>query len=753
MIRLLYVLALLFFSLLSILLEAQQDNPVIRGKDGKTYAWPWAGGMNSCQFCEIDMNLDGSMDLLVFDRQGNRLMPFLNNGLTDSISYAYSPDYIGLFPEFAEWVMMVDYDFDGRNDIFTYNPDNPGVMVYRNVSTSVLKFELVVYPYLTSYYGSGYVNILVTSADYPAIVDLDYDGDLDILTFWALGSFVELHQNQSMEKYGTPDSLDFLRTEYCWGRFAESEESNEIFLDTCFGGGKNFIAPGLRDRHTGSTFLVTDLDDDNDMDLVLGDVDYPGLIKLTNGGTSIDAFMISQEHNFPDYSTPVKIFSMPLPQMIDVNNDGLKDLLANPFDGATFVSRNYASSWLYMNSGTNTQPVFHLKSTQFLQDDMIDLGSGAYPIFYDLDGDGLTDILAGNYGYYDSSWYDVSMTLHSEYVARLSFFRNTGTPSQPCFTFVDDDLAGISVLKAKALYPTLTDIDADGDPDLLVGKDDGKLLFYRNQAQAGADPDFILETEAYMNIDVGDFSTPFWIDIDEDGLTDLIIGEKAGTLNYYRNTGTAQSASYSLEDDFWGEINVTDPMISNFGYSTPFLFYDQQGRLDLVVGSEQGSIFYFPNVLAHTGNPFPPSDSLFSLISNQPFEILKGWRMSATLADIDQDNKMEMICGNLSGGMHFYPDVNQPVVNGNQENQINNRVQVFPNPANDNLGISLNPGMLPANISFVDSRGKVLIKWLEKNQLHSHIDISNFVNGVYFLEVQPANNPQTRIIKKLIIIK
>ena len=113
--------------------------------------------------------------------------------------------------------------------------------------------------------GTIYTNILVTYADYPAITDIDNDGDLDILTFWGMGAFVEMHKNLSMEKYGVPDSLDYEKTENCWGHFAENEESNEITLDTCFGAKEKFI-PNNKDRHAGSTFLVIDLDGDNDKD-------------------------------------------------------------------------------------------------------------------------------------------------------------------------------------------------------------------------------------------------------------------------------------------------------------------------------------------------------------------------------------------------------------------------------------------------------------------------------------------------------
>jgi len=52
---------------------------------------------------------------------------------------------------------------------------------------------------------------------YPAMADIDNDGDLDLLTFFGLGSYVEYHKNLSVEKYGTCDSLDFILTDKCWG--------------------------------------------------------------------------------------------------------------------------------------------------------------------------------------------------------------------------------------------------------------------------------------------------------------------------------------------------------------------------------------------------------------------------------------------------------------------------------------------------------------------------------------------------------
>ena len=259
---------------------------------------PWLGGLNACQFGRMDLDGDGQKVLLVFDRHGNRLLCFLNKGGVQEIDYQYTNAYDGVFPDFKDWVVFADYDGDGKEDIFTYSQGWAGMKVYRNVSTAEqLDFELVVEPYLTSYQGGGAVNLLATNADYPAIADLDGDGDLDILTFGVMGTFIEKHLNCSMERYGCRDSLVFERTEMCWGRVAESEENNLMYLDTClFGRGLMLPAEGF--RHRGATVAVRDLDGDGLLDLLLADVDYPGLTALYNGGDPLQALMVRQE-DFP----------------------------------------------------------------------------------------------------------------------------------------------------------------------------------------------------------------------------------------------------------------------------------------------------------------------------------------------------------------------------------------------------------------------------------------------------------------------
>ena len=123
-------------------------------------------------------------DIIVFDRSGNKLSPYLNiNG-----KFIFSPKYRESFPKIENWILSEDYDCDGKNDIFTYS--TAGISVYRNNSNLELSFELK--DSLLKNNTSGQ-HIYVSPVDIPAIVDIDYDGDIDILTFdyWRICSLFQ----------------------------------------------------------------------------------------------------------------------------------------------------------------------------------------------------------------------------------------------------------------------------------------------------------------------------------------------------------------------------------------------------------------------------------------------------------------------------------------------------------------------------------------------------------------------------------
>ncbi|MEZ4967678.1 MAG: VCBS repeat-containing protein, partial [Saprospiraceae bacterium] len=86
--------------------------------NGKNLKYAFAGGLNNAQFSSADLNNDGIQDLVVFDRAGNVVLTFLNDGTIGVNGYTYAPEYACNFPKLVDYALMRDYNQDGAADIF-----------------------------------------------------------------------------------------------------------------------------------------------------------------------------------------------------------------------------------------------------------------------------------------------------------------------------------------------------------------------------------------------------------------------------------------------------------------------------------------------------------------------------------------------------------------------------------------------------------------------------------------------------------
>jgi len=548
-----------------------RDNTISVMENANSFKHAWVGGVNAMQPSKVDLNLDGINDLILFDRTGNKLTPFLDvNG-----EYVFAPEYRSAFSNnLHDWVIFADYNCDGKEDIFTYS--SGGIAILENNSTSTLSFNMVT-SLLLSDYGTTNINLYVSSVDIPAISDIDNDGDLDILTFSILGGFVEYHRNMAMELTGSCDTLAFRYEKSCWGNFFEGLNS---YLINCTACSSDSCSPAYtstansKQKHSGSTLLAIDVDDDSDKDLILGDISYNNLNLLINGGDSSNANISAIDSIFPannNNTLGVDLHLFPASFYLDVTHDGVKDLVVGTNSQAN--SENFESVWLYANSGTNSLPDFNFVSKSFLQEDMIDLGEGAYPVFFDYNNDSLMDLVVGNYGYHDVGGNDVS---------GLALFENVGTNNQPSYSLITRDFAGLSGISFNTnpniptynFFPTFGDLNGDGNKDLIVGDADGKLHYFTNNGTTPSS--FTLAVANYEHIDVGYIATPQLVDVNRDGLIDLLIGDRTGEISYFPNNGSPTTPVFDSIVSNFGGIDVDSAYIST-GFSTPH-FVDLDGE-------------------------------------------------------------------------------------------------------------------------------------------------------------------------------
>ena len=579
------IVILIFFPLL---LSAQGSEFLFEpeGIPLSIYDWepycPWAGGMRNSSPEFVDIDGDGDFDIFsggwgwiwYFENRG-----YINDPYFDPISSAFDSIFCNSFchPRLADIDEDMDYDLIIWNN--SYNE-----AFYRNIGTPVLNnFQLE---------NSNFLNFSTAAIGGGDFADLDDDGDFDIIEGDLLGR-LHLYIN-----------------------IGNSLLYNYSMISTYY----DSIDVGSNAHPT-----FCDIDGDNDYDLFIGNQEGK-VYFYRNTGDSVNYDFEYVTDNFAG----VDVTSEATPAFCDIEGDGDFDLFVGR--ESYIWDEGIGDVSFYENTGTPQNYIFEHRTDNYLS---LDVRSWCSPHLVDVDADDDLDIVTGG-----------------EYIC---YFENEGSAASPSYRFVTSEFGGYTAFWGARI--ALGDLDADGDQDMMVGTESMTTFYISWLENIGTPDSAVFRAVVPVLISTADMLYyPSLVDIDADGDLDLLVGTEINfveTLQLYENIGTVTRPQFNLTPQTlstFNELNV---------YQFTFVDYDDDGDYDLftpcLYDINLHSVSYYENI----GTPQNPYFEL-ATIDFANFAESNILSDCIDFGDIDGDGDLDLFYGTQLGGIKFYRSLANP---------------------------------------------------------------------------------------------
>ena len=209
----------------------------------------------------------------------------------------------------------------------------------------------------------------------------------------------------------------------------------------------------------------------------------------------------------------------------------------------------------------------------------------------------------------------------------------------------------IDQFEANGSGLAIGDLDADGDLDIVLANHNGLNTILWNRGLSNTEPDFTRNFEKEQ-MPFGDTRAVNLVDVDADGLLDIVLTRRTGALNYFRNLGkrkypNLQTGSESRLNFGVSFIQEILPGISYPAYTLNWGDLDYDGDLDLVTGSYNASLLSDLGqdyLLNHNTGVFIYNQDDGQFISNQLADTSQA--MAIILFDINRDGYKDILVGN-----------------------------------------------------------------------------------------------------------
>ena len=323
--------------------------------------------------------------------------------------------------------------------------------------------------------------------------------------------------------------------------------------------------------------------------------------------------------------------------------------------------------YLLRNTGTTAQPTYAPAVRLQAGGKDVDPFGMPSPCWGDFDGDGDLDLICG------------------EFRDGFTYYENTGTRTRPVYaTGRELTSAGLPVkMDLCMITPTAVDFDGDGDLDLVVGDEDGRVAFIEHTGKnVGGMPQFLPPRyfrQFAADVKFGALATPYAIDWDGDGDEDLISGNSAGYIAFIENLGGTParwaaprylSAAGKLIREMAGPNgSIQGPAEPKWGYSILSVAdWDGDGLPDIMTNGIWGKVVWYKNIGTRTaprlgagqpvglalppGAPNPaPAWNWWKPTAN---ELVSQWRTTPQMIDWNGDGLMDLVMSDAEGYLAFY---------------------------------------------------------------------------------------------------